>query len=62
MYHLNDIANYPSENSTIISGIPVIDRKFIEMGLLKLINEAIAFKGLQITRPFHALVFDPSTT
>ena len=61
MYHLDDIADYLNANSTIINDIPILDRSFIEMELLKPIYGAIAFLGLRITRPFHTLLIDPST-
>ena len=59
MYHLDDIADYLNVNSTIINDI---DRSFIEMELLKPIYGAITLLGLHITRPFHTLLIDPSTT
>ena len=62
MYHLDDIADYLNVNSTIINDIAILDRSFIEMELLKPIYGAIALLGLHITRPFHTLLIDPSTT
>ena len=62
MHHLNDIADYLNANSTIINDIAILDRSFIEMELLKPIYGAIALLGLHITRPFHTLLIDPSTT
>ena len=62
MHLLNEIADYLDANSTIISDIAIFDRSFIEMELLKLIYGAIALLGLHITRPFHTLLIDPSTT
>ena len=58
MYHLDDMADYPSETSNIINGITIIDNNFIEM---KPINDTTELLGLHIPRPFHALVIDPST-
>ena len=62
MHHLDDIGDYLNANSTIINDIPILDRSFIEMELLKPIYGAIALLGLQITRPFHTLLIDPITT
>ena len=62
MHHLNDIADYLDANSTIIDDIAIVDKSVIEMKLLKSIYEAIALLGLYITRPFHTLLIDPSTT
>ena len=62
MHHLNDIADYLNANSTIINDIAILDRSFIEMELLKPIYGAITLLGLHITRPFHTLLIDPSTT
>ena len=62
MCHLDDIADYLNANSTIINDIAILDRSFIEMELLKPIYGAIALLGLHITRPFHTLLIDPSTT
>ena len=62
MHHLNDIADYLNANSTIINDIAILDRSFIEMELLKPIYGAMALLGLHITRPFHTLLIDPSTT
>ena len=62
MYHLDDIADYLNANLTIINDVAILDRSFIEMELLKPIYGAIALLGLHITRPFHTLLIDPSTT
>ena len=62
MHHLNDIADYLNANSTIINVIAIFYKSFIEMELLKPIYGAIALLGLHITRPFHTLLIDPSTT
>ena len=62
MYHLDDIADYLNANSTIINDIAILDRSFIEMELLNPIYGAIALLGLHITRLFHTLLIDPSTT
>ena len=62
MYHLDEIADYLNANSTIINDIDILDRSFIEMELLKPIYGAIALLGLHITRPFHTLLIDPTTT
>ena len=62
MYHLDDIADYLNANSIIINHVAILDRSFIEMELLKPIYGAIALLGLHITRPFHTLLIDPSTT
>ena len=61
MHHLNDIADYLDANSTIITDIAILD-SFIEMELLKLIYGPIAPLGLHMTRLFHTLLIDPSTT
>ena len=61
MYHLDDIADYLNANATITNDIDILDRSFIEMGLLKPIYGAIAFLGLHITKPFRTLLIDPST-
>ena len=62
MHHLNDIADYLNANSTIINNVAILDRSFSEMEFLKPIYGAIAFLRLHITRPFHTLLIDPSTT
>ena len=62
MHHLNYIADYLNANSTIINDIAILDRSFIEMELFKPIYGAIALLGLHITRLFHTLLIDPSTT
>ena len=62
MHHLTDTADYLNANSTVINDIAILDRSFIDMELLKQIYGAIALPGLHITRPFHTLLIDPSTT
>ena len=62
MYHLDDIADYLNANSIILNDIAILDRSFIETELLKPIYGAIALLGLHITRPFHTLLIDPTTT
>ena len=62
MCHLDDIADYLNAHSTIINDIAILDRTFIEMELLKPVYGTITLLGLHITRPFHTLLVNPSTT
>ena len=46
----------------MLTDIAILDRSFIDMKLLKQLYGAIALPGLHVTRPFHTLLIDPSTT
>ena len=61
LYHLDDISRYLSKFSSIINGITILDKAFVEMELLKPILAAISLLGFHITRPFHYLLMHPTT-
>ena len=64
LYHLDDIAAYLDKHQSVVNGISVLDRTFIDMEILKLIFSAIALGlvGIHISRPFHALIMNSGTT
>ena len=62
LYHIDDIAQYLAKFSSIINGITILDRSFVEMEILKPIFASISLLGIHITRPFHTLLIDPKTT
>ena len=62
LYHMDDIANYLDRFSTIINGITILDRSFLEMEALKPIYAAIGLTELHILRPFHKLIIDREST
>ena len=45
LYHLDDIAAYLEKFSSIVNGITVLDRSFVDMEILKPIFAAIALLG-----------------
>ena len=61
LYHFDDISSYLDKFSSISNGITVLDRSFLEMGILKPIFAAISLLGIHITRPFHALIINKET-
>ena len=61
LYHMDDIANYLDQFCTIINGITILDRSFLEMEVLKPIYAAISLVGLHILKPFHKLILDKET-
>ena len=62
LYHMDDITNYLDRFSTIINGITILDRSFLEMEALKPIYAAIGLAGLHILRSFHKLIIDREST
>ena len=62
LYHLDDLAEYLSENTNIINDVVILDRSFLEMELIKPICAAISLLCLHITKPFHALFIHKTTT
>ena len=62
IYHLDDIASYLEKFTSVNNGITILDRSFIDMEVLKPIFAAVSLMGVQITRPFHYLLMDISTT
>lgn len=62
LYHLDDLSAYLDKYSSIINGITILDRSFVEMEVLKPIFTAISLLGVHITRPFQTLLIDPTTT
>lgn len=62
LYHMDDIASYLDQFSSIINGITVLDRSFLEMEVLKPIYAAISLVGIHILKPFHQLIMDKDTT
>ena len=62
IYHLYDIASYFEKFSSVNNGITILERSFIDIEVLKRIFAAVSLMGVQITRPFHYLLMDTSTT
>ena len=62
LYHLDDISEYLDKFSSIVNGITILDRSFVEMEILKPILTAISLLGIHVTRPFHSLLLDEKTT
>ena len=56
-YHIDDIAQYLDKFSSIINGITILDRSFVEMEILKAIFASISLLGIHITQPFCTLQF-----
>ena len=61
LYHMDDIANYLDQFSTISNGITVLDRSFLEMEVLKPIYAAVSLVGIHILKPFHKLIMGKET-
>ena len=59
---MDDIARYLDQYSTIVNGITILDKSFLEMEILKPIYVAISLVGVHILKPFYNLVMDKETT
>ena len=59
---MDDNAQFLDHFSTIINGIAILDRSFLEMEVLKLIYAAISLAGLHILKPFEQPMIDKETT
>ena len=62
LHHLDDIDAYLEKYQSVINGISILDRTFVEMDILKPIFNAIALIGIHVSRPFHSLIMDVDTT
>jgi len=61
LYHLDDIAAYLEKYQSVINGISILDRTFVDMDILKPIFNAIALIGIHVSRPFHNMIMDLET-
>ena len=61
LYHLDDLSSYLDKFTSIVNGISILDRSFVDMEVLKPIFTAISLIGIHITRPFQTLLIHPST-
>ena len=48
LYHLDDIDAYLEKYQSVINGISILDRTFVDMNILKPIFNAIALVGIQL--------------
>ena len=53
VHHIDDIASYLDVYRNIANGIPILDRIFVEMTLLKPVFCAAALIGIYVTFPFQ---------
>ena len=58
LYHVDDIKLYLDTFQNILNGIAILDRTFLDMGLLKPIFCATALVEMHFTRPFLSLLLD----
>ena len=58
LYHVDDIKLYLDTFQNILNGIAILDRTFLDMGLLKPIFCARALVEMHFTRPFLSLLLD----
>ena len=62
LYHLDDIDAYLEKYQSVINGISILDRTFVDMDILKPIFNAIALIGIHVSRPFQSLIMTTDTT
>ena len=62
LYHFDGIKLYLDTFSSIINGIAILDRSFLDMDLLQPIFCAVSLVGVHFTRPYTSLLLDTETT
>ena len=61
VYHMDDICGFLDKHNDIMNNLAILNRTFVNMEILKPIFCAVAWIGIQYTRPFLALMKSPST-
>ena len=62
LYYLDDIKLYLDKYSNILNSVAILDRSFLDMEVLKPIFCSTTLIGIQLTRPYLALLLDTTTT
>ena len=62
LHHLDDIKLYLDTYQNILNGVAILDRRFLDMVLLKPIFCATALIGIHFTSPYLPLLLDTKTS